>query len=335
MVRIRQGWLVVVLGLGLIAACKKDDKSSSASGDKTAEKADPGGGGGGGDDLALLPVDSEAVIGINFSQVQQSDLWKQLVEPKLMSGEGAKQVAELKAKCGGYDILGAVKSLSIGGKSPGPGGMPSGVLVAHGPDKAKTLDCIEKNRDEITKDGTQMTRDGDVVLIKGTKPGEQAAVSFLNGSTALIVFGDNADAAGIKAVAAGNSTLKSSPKFLEMYKKVNTGDSVWMLLNGKLLDNVPMGMKARAVYGSFNVTSGLALDLRVRFETPEQATQLATLANGQAAQAKAYVDKAEFTPEGNELHAAMAMSNQKLQALVTQLSGLMGALGGMGNMGTP
>jgi hypothetical protein len=334
MVRIRHGWLVVMLGLGLLAACKKDDKSSPApGGDKTAEKSAQGGGAT-GDDLSYLPVDSELVLGMNVSQLQQSSLWKQFVEPKLMAGEAQQKLSELKAKCGGYDMMNAVRSASLGLKNV-TNNQPTGVIVVHGLDKTKTLDCIEKNKDEIVKEGGEVNRDGDVLLIKD-KRGQTSAMSFLNDSTMLIGLGDNGNAAGMKTIAAGSSTLKSSPKFLEMYKKVNTGDSLWLLVNGRLLDKAPMGMKARAVFGSLNVTSGLGLDLRIQFESPDQATQAANLLNGQAKQAQAYVDKAEFTTDAAELHASVTMSQAKLQALISQLGGLLGAFaGGMGNTGTP
>ncbi|HEX7843428.1 MAG TPA: hypothetical protein VF469_38410 [Kofleriaceae bacterium] len=335
MVRIRQGWLVVLLAVGLLAACKKDDKNGPASGDKTGDKTaeSPGGGSATSDDLTYLPVDSEMVLGLNLGQVQQSSLWKQFVEPKLMSGEAQSKISEFKAKCG-YDPVTSVKSVSLGLKGA-TGDKPTGVAVIHGLDKAKTWDCIEKNKDEMTKDGTEVTRDGDLLLLK-SKRGQRAAFSFVNAGTAIAVFGDNADAAGVKAVAAGGSTLKSSPKFLEMYKKLNTNDSLWVLVNGKLLEKSSLPIKARSIFGSLNVTDGLAVDLRVQFENPESATQAAGMMNGQAKQAQAYVDKAEFTTDGAELHAVVVMSSQKLQALVSQLGGLLGAFaGGMGGLGTP
>src|SRR5262245_45677773 len=92
MVRIRHGWHVAALGLALtLAGCNKEEKKGAA-GDKTAEKGEPGvapsgpsGKSGAVDDLTLLPLDSEIVLGINFSQVTQSSLWKQFVEPKMMT----------------------------------------------------------------------------------------------------------------------------------------------------------------------------------------------------------------------------------------------------------
>jgi hypothetical protein len=326
MVRIRQRWSIVMLGilLGLgvgLAACKKD--STGGSGDKSSEAS----GGPGGGDLALLPADSEVVFGVNLGQMQQSGLWKQFVEPKLASGRGQRMMSEFKAKCGA-DPLKMVSSITFGGKDVS-GDKPSFVVVGHGLDKAKILDCLEKNKADITKDGSQMTRDGDVVLFKD-EHGEPGALWFTNDSTALLVVGSNGTAAGVKAVAAGGSSLKSSAPFLEMYKKVKTTDSIWGLASGKVMQNVPLDLKATAAYGSIHMTDGLTFDMRVRFATADAATQAAGLANGQTKQASQYFDKAEVTTEGNELHASVAISGQKLTQLMPVLSMFAGGLPGMG-----
>lgn len=326
------------LALSLATACKKDDaaKAPAAGGDKAAEASGGVSGGGvkpsSGDDLSLLPVDSEIVIGLNFNQIRQSALWKQFVEPKLNSGTAQSKFAEFKAKCPGFDPMASFSSMSIGVKNTSAP-TPSIVVVAHGVDKAKAIECVEKNKDEITKNGNEMTRDGDVLLFKGKQPGDQSAITFVNDNTAIAMVGDGASSAGVKALAAGGSALKTSPAFVDMYKKVKTGDSLWGLASGKALEKMPM-VKASAIYGSFNVTDGLAMDLRIRLDTPDAATQMASMANTQAQQAKGFVDKADFTAEGNEMHAAVEMSSQKLQMLIAQvgpmLGGLMSSMGGMG-----
>jgi hypothetical protein len=279
MVRTRQRWGIVILGIvvgvGLVA-CKKE--GSGSSGDQASEASGASGGG----DLALLPADSEVVFGINFGQMQQSAMWKQFVEPKLAAGRGQKMMSEFQAKCGA-DPLKLVSSITVGGKDMS-GDKPSLVVVGHGADKAKILDCLDKNKDDMAKDGNQVTRDGDVVLFKGAH-GETGALAFANDSTAVFVAGVNGTAAGVKAVISGSSSLKTSAPFLDMYKKVKTSDSVWGLASGKVMENMPLDLKANAAYGSINVTDGLAVDARVRFDKPEAAKQAADMANAQVKQA--------------------------------------------------
>src|SRR5262245_3866882 len=197
MVRIRRGWHVVALGLVLVlaAACSKDEKKSANPGDKTAEKGDKPGvassGGGAVDDLTLLPLDSELVLGINFAQVQQSALWKQFVEPKLMSGEAQTKLAEFKAKCD-FDPMASFKTVSVGLKGLG-GAKPDGVIVAHGIDKGKALTCFDKMKAEIEKDNDQITKDSDVIVGKG-KNGDDFAMMFVNDNTDLMALGTQANA---------------------------------------------------------------------------------------------------------------------------------------------
>lgn len=324
MVRIRQRWSLVLLGLVLgvgFVACKKD--GTAGSGDKSSEAS----GGGPGGDLALLPAESEVVIGMNLGQMQQSGLWKQFVEPKLAAAQGRQMMDEFKAKCGA-DPMKMISSITVGIR--GFADKPSAVAVAHGLDKAKLLDCLDKNKAELAKDGGEVTRDGDVVLFKGDR-GESAAVQFTSDSTAVIVVGPNASAAGVKAVVGGGASLKSSAPFLEMYKKVKTGDSIWGLASGKVLERIPFGLAITAAYGSINVTDGLAIDTRVRFDKPEGAAQAAEMANAQTKQfTPQYLDKAEATADGNELHMSVAVSGQKLPELIPLITMAVGAMRGMG-----
>ena len=345
MVRTR-GWLVAVAAfgaLGLGTACKKDsDKAATA--DKTTDNkggdkagASTGGiTGAVGDDLSLLPVDSEAVIGINFSQVQQSALWKQFVQPKLAASD-LSGIQKFKALCG-FDPLETLKSVAVGLKGLG-GDAPTGAIVVHGFDKSKSMSCFDKEGvSDIEKDGSKVTIDGDVVMITD-KSGKQFGFTFVNDTTALAVIGpDAATKEGIKKVAAGGGALKTSPAFVEMFQKISTGDSMWMVMNGSspmFNKAAAMGMKFKAMYGSVNVTDGLTVDLRFRFNTPDEAAQLVTMTKGQInnAQVKAMFDKIDVTSDGADAKFTVAMSAEKLKALAGMVGGMMGQMGG--GMGGP
>jgi hypothetical protein len=317
---IRQRWTVVMLGavLGLgLAACKKDE---GASQDKSGTSASSGGAAK-ADDLSLLPADSEIVGGINFGQMQQSAVWSTVVQPKLAGHQG--KLDEFKAKCG-IDLM-TLKSVAFGAKGVTTD-KPSFVAVVHGLDKAKVLDCIDKNKDELTKDGAQLTRDGDFVVLKDRR-GDPGTLGFVDNTTAILVVGENGTPAGIKATIGGKSALKDSAAFLDMYKKITTTDSLWIMANGKVMEQLPLLGGAIAAYGSLNLTNGVSLDGRIKFDKPDAATQAAALLNGQSKQAQSFVDKAEFTAEGPEVHGSVVISSQKL----TQLTPLLGmAMPGMG-----
>src|ERR1041385_6549253 len=190
MVRTRVGLLVALAGLGLgLGACKKnEDKKAgdTTAAGKSTDKATGGGatsGGGAvaaGDDLALLPADSEMVLGLNFAQLQQSALWKQF-SPKLME-KMQSGLAEFKAACG-FDPMEAVKSVSMGLKGVG-NDVPDGAIVVHGLDKAKSMACLDKAKAEAAKQGSEITVDGDVFTVKD-KNGQTTAWTFTGSDTLL------------------------------------------------------------------------------------------------------------------------------------------------------
>lgn len=319
MLRNRHRNLVLALGLGLAltsAACKKDGAGG------------PGGGGAAADDLTLLPVDSEIVLGINVAQVQQSALWKQFVEPKILaSGDFNTKLADFKQKCG-FDPMSAVQSVSLGLKGLGAD-KPNGAFVVHGLDKTKVWACLDTMKAEITKDGTEFNKVGDVATFKNPKDNETAAVTFINDSTLLAVVGPEGTVDGVKAAAAGKSALKTSPQFVDMYGKVKTSDSVWALMNGnsKAFDKMgQMGAKPKALFGSLNVTDGLSVDMHLRFETPDAAASIANLAKSQVESAKQFVDKADVAADGADVKFSVVMSNEKLQTLIKQFGGMFGAM---------
>lgn len=336
MVRIRHGWLVAALALSVgAAACKKDENKTAPAATATgggATATAPAAGGAPaaatGDDLSLLPVDSEVVLGLNFSQLQKSALWQKFVQPQLMKDEAQKKLAEFQTKCG-FDPMAAISSVSMGLKGVGAD-KPDGVLVVHGPEKAKVLGCLDKMKGEAEAEGTTITTEQDVVTIK-SKDGDNFAFTYVNDTTLVGVVGANANAAGVQAAAKGGSALKTSPAFVEMYGKIKTADSLWLLMNGnsKAFDQAAaMGFKPKAVFGSVNVTDGLAVDMRIRLESPDQAKSIADMANGQVGQFKAMVDKLDIANDGADVKFIVAMSSQKLEALIGQFAGMMGGLGG-------
>jgi hypothetical protein len=335
---------VVALGLGAGACKKKEEKKDNVPGDKAGENplTKPAGAGAmvaGSDDLALLPSDSELVIGLNFAQLQKSALWQQFA-PKLME-KAASGLADFKAMCG-FDPFEKFKSVSLGLKGL-EGKAPDGAVVVHGLDKAQTMACVEKGKAEFAKKGTEVTVDGDVFTMKG-KGGEAMAWTFINNDTMLGTTGVAGNKDGVLAAAKGTAGLKTSTKFVEMYSKINTGESMWFLVNG----NAPFmakaslpGSKPQAIFGSLNVTDGLTVDVRFRMATADEAKGMVDMMKGQTnnAQVKQMFDKLDVTMDANDAKLSLAMSQEKLKNLAAMVGGMMGGMmgagGGMGGPGGP
>jgi len=278
-------------------------------------------------DLQLLPVDSEIVGGLNVSQMQQSALWKQYMTP--LVGNAAPTLKSIKAACG-FDPLVTVTSVSVGLKHVMTSA-PEGVFVVHGIDKAKMLGpCLAKLKTEMAKEHTKVALDGDVVTITGNKPGELVAFTFLNDNTLVGALGEKGTKAGVLEIAQGGSPLAKSAAFIDMYSRINTSESVWALANGNshLLDKLAALVKPRAMYGSLNFTDTIALDLRLRLDSADQAKQLASMGGSQVTTAKQFFNKLEVSADGPDVHIGLAMTPQQIVKVQKEFGAMLGGLGG-------
>jgi RNA polymerase sigma factor (sigma-70 family) len=283
-------------------------------------------------DLALLPADSDAVIGVNFAKVRQSALWQRYVAPKLASVEG---IREFDALCG-FDPLASLGSISLGLKGLDAGDNTSGVIVIHGFDKAKAMSCFDhRGVPEAEKDGSKVTIDGDVVLITDANDREHVAFTFIDTTTALIVMGTDAKSKqGVERIAAGNSGLQSSSTFADALQAINTDDSLWLMLaDGSSIMKIVnttiapfTSIKAGTAYLSLDVTDTLALDAGLRLGSAETVGKLVSTIQGQMAQHEVaetvsrYFDQLDVLADGSDLIVSLAMSGDQIAQLVSSIT---------------
>lgn len=325
---------VLTAGLSLGVGCKKaEDKSGAGSGSAPAAAgsgsaaAAPAGSGSAapaaapaaaipqqtGDDLSLLPAKAELVMGINFQQMQGSALWKELVLPQLQ--KNMADIEKFKEKCG-FNPLETIKSLAIGMNGIG-GSTPDGAMVIHGLDKAKTLECMDKMKEDAASKGTEFTKDGDVVVMKD-KNGMVSATQFVNDTTMLVAI--NGDKAKLAEYAKGGSSLKTSPAFVDMFGKINNQHTLWALMRGdsKAFEAAAQAnIKFKAVYGSVNVTDSVTVAARARTDSADAASQLASMATKQLGQMKGFVDKLDITTDSADLKIDVVAGPEKLKTLMS------------------
>ena len=305
MALIRRGWLVMALVGGLAAPALAQAPKAPAAATK--------------DDLAYIPADAEMVMGVQFSALQQSMLWKQLVEPQMMKGDVKAKLDEFKAICG-MDPMTTVKSFTFGFKNL-TAGKPEGVAVGNGVDRTVIFNCMDKlSKDAKTK--AKITRTGDSYLIKGDD-GSNVAVQIV-GDKMIMSLGPKASIATVKAAARGTSRLKANAAFSNMYKKLKSADTVWLVVleKSKLFDQMSgMGTKPKAVFGSVNVTRDVTADVHIRVASPKDATSFAATIKQQVAALSSFVDKIDVTSAGTDVSIAVLMSNAKVQTLIKMAGG--------------
>lgn len=342
---------LIVAGLLFVAACSKSDAPAEkpaaekpTTAEKPADKQAPDVApvdktppaqvkqATNSGDLGKLPIDSDTVIGVNVAAIQSSPLWKDFIAPRVMSGDVTAKLDELKQKCG-IDPLAAVKSASVGLKDT-PNGK-EGAIVVHGPEKAKLAACVEKMKaDKDAK--VEITQDGDATILTPKTGGVAVAFQFISDTDAVIAIGGKANAAGLKAIIGGTG-LAASSAFVEMYNRLDTEKSLWMLMNGKNPAFKPLamaGIKPSHVYGLLDVSDGVNVELRMRLASQDQATQSATMMKSQLGPAAGMLkmDKLDVTADGNDLKFVMLVSKQNLGPMLSAMQGLAGSMGG-GAMG--
>ena len=305
--RLAAGFFICMAVLG---ACGGKKEEGKGAGDKGGASAS------GNKDLDMIPVESDAVIGLDLAQARQSKTFSETVLPQLTRSASVQKVVELlKTKCN-IDPITAVTRLTAGVKMKGRSGEL--VAVVHGVEKAKALPCIDQLKEELAAQQVQATRDGDVVELKTERDG--VAFTFIDDTTAVVVTSQQASKARVLELAQGKSALKGSKEFSDMYSRVQTSHTLWFLVRGeaepvaKALEQ--LNLKAKAIYGSANLTDGLELDAKIRTETEEQATNLAALIKSQGEMAAAMMEKVEIASDKSDVKIQVAITAAQLKALL-------------------
>ena len=278
-------------------------------------------------DLALLPADADAVIGLNFAQLQHSALWQQYVAKGIANSPDFKSFA---TDCG-FDPLVSLAHVTIGVKGLGENQSVTGSVVVHGFDKAKAMACFNTRAlPELEKAGPHVTVDKDVVLVDSPDRTSHFGFTFIDDTTALFVIGDAAQTRqGVLDVAAGKHSLRDTTGFIDALSDVNTDASAW----GMLSDASPIvgtvngaispytQQKLGTVYFSLDVTDALALDAGVHLGSPaDVARAVATItAKADAVDPdktlRKYFDQLDVFADGSDLIFSIAIAGDQLLPL--------------------
>lgn len=275
------------------------------------------------DPLGFLPVDAQVVGGIDYAQLSASPVFKDLLA--MAGGEGLAKLTEVTQKCGTPTTF-SFAFKGVDSESP------TGVVVFHGIDHAKFFtSCVPEMQQHAAKGkhDHQITVDGgDVVLVKAPKIA--GAGMFATDTTFVMVVAPVADRATVTAAVASGVPLRKSQAFADMFGKVDTKRAAWAVANGDVLKALSgMGVQAQGVFGTLAVDSGVSFDGRLRLASADQASSLAGMVKSQAGQAAAFVDKLEINNDGPDVTLSVAMSADKLKAIIA-MSGKGGDGGGGG-----
>jgi hypothetical protein len=266
------------------------------------------------DPVGFLPIDAEVVVALDIPKIAQSALWKQYA-PMVMGRlpETAKMLIDQCAL--------SPTTIAVSLKAVSDEGIPDGVAVIHGLDKAKALgDCLTKAKQVATQHGHTLAFDNDI-LTATTKHGTFVA-TFATDSTFVAVWGQHADHTTLQQAISSGVGLRKSPAFTALLEKVNTGRPVWLVGNGnsKLFAQASaLGVKPRGIAASIDVTDGVAFDGRVGVESPDQASQLSTMLKSQTGMATSFFDKLDIGTDAADVTLSVALSLEKLKTMMQML----------------
>jgi hypothetical protein len=343
--------LLASLTLVTSQACKKD-KKEAAKGDtagdtsgaakatdgKAGDKAAPSGDSAqaaDGDFLSYMPVDTEAVVGISLANLTQSKLWAQY-QPMFQAAMD-KEFAEFKEACG-FDPITTIKGVYVGinsAKEEEP------VVVVDGVKRDVLGKCIQamakKEGDEVT-----VKDEGKLTIVTSSKEDENVTIGWINDSKMVMTPKKN-DAAWVTERIEGKNSITGNKSFMAVADAAKQSQPFWFAAKfadgspaAKGLSEIAAGVAPMGIYGSFGFTTGLDIDLGVRFKTGEEATKLAEMAKTQIGAVKpmlgaaaSIVDKLDLKAVGNDLQVKLSITEADIKTL-EQVAGPM--LGGMGGL---
>lgn len=318
----RPRWFALVLLVVTVAACYRSAPEPKTLANKApALRArvaivDP---------LGYLPMDSEVVVHLDASQLRASAMWPRF-EPMMLARIGPT-LSMFQTTCG-FDPLAAITRISLGMKdldAPRPGG----IIVVRGLDRAATMACYERadaqSRKAHLPPGHTVERG--IVVVPGSAGDPPTAFTFADANTLVVMTGVNTSAQALVDVLDGGTPLRGSTAFNDIFGYVEPRDAVWFVINGnsKVFDKLSvLGVDPRAVAGSVSLRAGLAGSVRVRFATPDQATQLAATVQPQVGAVKMFADELEVTSEETDLLVRIVMTQQQVESLAAMLGGVLG-----------
>lgn len=287
----------VVLPLALVAAVAACDKGKKDAGGATGPTGAAGAAaiapakGGLQRALAAMPKDSDLILGIDFTKVRSSALFKKY-EGMLMKQIG-DDLSKFQATCG-FNPMEKLTGVLVGGKGQGQE-LDQATIFVRGFDKTAATDCLKKREASQKAAGkpAALTLDGDYLEYDdgdGDADGPMRAL-WIDDQTALLVKqGDQAagkDVLVAAAAAKDGDGLTGSKAFTDLLAKTHTGSALWFVIKGDS-PMIPMGgmMKFKALYGSVDVGAGVNAEVRMWMNSADEAKSASGDFNKQLGQVK-------------------------------------------------
>lgn len=279
-----------------VASCFHDSPTSLSN---------EGGAGTSNDVLAMLPIDSEVVFGVDVAGSRSTQLWTRF-EPRFHEMV-KKDLDEVTAACG-FDPITTTARVT-GGLKFIEHGRVSGVIVARGV-PAKVLDCVMT---QFGKGGDKAKRDHGVVLYRDGD--QESAWSIVGTDTLVIELDPVATADTMARVIASGSPLRSSPHFLAIFDRLDHSAQTWAVVNGNssIMKDFHDGPRPKTFDGTLKATDRLVLAARFEMAEPADATKFHALISKDLDRASGFMQVHAAKVSGSTVTLDLAMTGDQIE----------------------
>ncbi len=271
--------------------------------------------------LSAMPKDTEFVVGVDVAKLRKSALFKKY-EGKLMEQIGG-DLAKFKATCG-FDPMEKLTGVLVGGSGAN---MANGTFFVRGFERAAAMDCLKKHEasEKAAGKAAALTVDGDYVeFTDGGGADNVMRMMWLDDQTALMIkqgeMTAGKDALAAAAGAKAGEGLTSSKAFTDLLAKTSTSAPLWFVMKGDSAMAGDSPIPFKAVYGSVDVSSGIAAAVRLWMSSADEAKSAAADLNKQAEMAKAFAD-ISIKADGEDLALSVKMSQSQLEQITKMVGG--------------
>ncbi|HEX5063600.1 MAG TPA: hypothetical protein VFV99_29685 [Kofleriaceae bacterium] len=270
------------------------------------------------DELGFLPVGTDIVIGMNVTQFRGTAMWNSL-QPQIDGFR--RELEQIVGDCSHPNPIDTIERGTVA-INLAPDGNPHGVFVVRGIDTTRVLDCMIQ---QMKKEGGTGMLDRGVAIMSMPGSRTQLAAAVVGPSTLVMQTETTVTYDSMTKILTSGSPLRSSPVFMEFYKRREAGASFWGMANGNAWffeELAQMGMRPKSLDGTLIVTDRLAFSIRMTMASPADAAKVSAELDKIKGPAGGFVQQFDTRIDDATLRIHVVMTEQ-------QVRGLAGMLGGM------
>ncbi len=305
-------------------------------------------GGAAKEDLALVPKETEVVVGVNFARMRGTALWKKALDFGMSQEKNKKDFEAFSKNCVDVTSADGPESLFIALPEPSQATKDGAFIIRlkTAVDDAKVQKCFEYLSDKNGEKVVSTDYNGKKILTSSRDTAEKGGFCLLDGKT--IAFGTGVWIKKIIDLSTGKdpASAKQNEALVALVKRAKTSDAMWGVgtVPAQIRDNFKSTPQLapfaslKAIVGSMDFASGLAIDVNMdtladadaKAINEQVTTQLAEVKKSPQVQVLGVgglLDAIKTEAKGPTFHVAMRYNQQQVDEMVTRVQGMFKSFG--------